>query len=81
MGKFHNTSTWRRLRALKLAQTPCCEIHLMKGVTRAASEVHHLLKVDDFPEEALNMMYLQSVCSECHDQITGRESQYKRRVT
>lgn len=81
MGKFHNTSTWRRLRTRKLAQDPLCQIHLMKNVVRAASEVHHLLKVDDSPEEALNMMYLQSVCAECHDQITGRETQYKRRVT
>ena len=73
MGKFHNTSRWRRLRALKLSQDPLCQICLMKGVTRAAEQVHHLLKIDDFPEEGLNMMYLQSLCSECHDAITGRE--------
>ena len=74
MGKFHNTSRWRKLRALKLAQTPCCEICAMSGGrVSAAKEVHHLLPVDDFPEEATNMMYLQSLCSECHDQMGGNE--------
>jgi hypothetical protein len=50
----------------------------MSGVTVAASEVHHLLNVDDFPEEAMNELYLQSLCAECHDQI-GRDSGYRRR--
>jgi hypothetical protein len=40
--------------------------------------VHHLLKVDDYPDEATNLFYLQSVCSECHDQLAGPA--YKRKT-
>jgi len=73
MGKFHTSPAWKRLRILKLARDPLCQLCLMRQVTTPASEVHHTLSVEDYPEEALNMMYLQSLCSECHDQISGRE--------
>ena len=73
MSDFHHTTRWRKLRAFKLLQSPLCEIHLMKNETVRASEVHHLLNVDDFPEEAMNMMYLQSLCGECHGQISGND--------
>ena len=73
MSNFHHTTRWRKLRELKLSLDPCCQIHMMRGETCAASEVHHLLNVDDFPEEAMNMMYLQSVCAHCHDQMGGND--------
>ena len=71
MGKFHNTTRWRKLRKRKLAKAPLCELCLMVGRVMAASEVHHLLKVDDFPDEVMNIFYLQSLCSTCHDEIVG----------
>ncbi len=71
MAPFHHTTRWRKLRAFKLLQSPLCEIHLMKNEAVAATEVHHLLNVDDFPESAMDLMYLQSVCAECHDQMGG----------
>lgn len=80
MSKFHNTTQWRKLRTLKLAKDPLCQLCLMKGIERAASEVHHLLNVIDYLEDATDSMYLQSLCAECHDQITGRERPYGRRA-
>jgi 5-methylcytosine-specific restriction protein A len=72
MGAFHTTAVWRKLRLMKLARDPICELHAMKGVTVAAQEIHHLLPIEDYPDEGTNIMYLQSLCRECHNQIKGK---------
>lgn len=71
MAAFHHSRKWRKIRELKLRKDPLCELCLMRGITRAATDVHHILRVEDHPEEAMNLLYLQSLCSECHGQIGG----------
>jgi 5-methylcytosine-specific restriction endonuclease McrA len=74
MAAFHHTRTWRKIRERQLAKEPCCQLCRMNGRDAvAATEVHHLLSVDDFPEEKMNPMYLQSVCAACHDQLGGNQ--------
>lgn len=72
MGKLHNTTSYRKIRAWKLTQFPLCELCLMSGRVTPATEVHHILTVEDYPEETENLMYLQSLCAECHDQVRAK---------
>lgn len=73
--KLLNSKRWRELRVKKLNNNPLCESCLRKGITRAASCVHHITPVEsaksDADAVALCYSYsnLQSLCRECHNEI------------
>ena len=73
------TSSYRKIRAYKLHTHPLCELCQMTGRVTPAVEVHHILAVEDYPEEVENLMYLQSVCAECHDQLRAKAGEGRRR--
>jgi 5-methylcytosine-specific restriction protein A len=79
MGKLHLTTSYRKIRAWKLTQFPLCELCLMTGRATPAVEVHHLLAVEDYPEEVENIMYLQSLCAQCHSEVRAKEGEGGRR--
>ena len=57
---------WQRLRAVKLAQDPICEMRrLCQG--DGATEVHHQRSIADAPHLRLSYANLMSVCGPCHD--------------
>jgi 5-methylcytosine-specific restriction enzyme A len=65
---------WRRVRALKLAIDPFCEIRtLCRGMV--AGEVDHKIPIRDAPELRLEWSNLQSSCHRCHAAKTARERQ------
>lgn len=66
---FYQSDRWQRVRKLKLAKDPCCEVCQLKGVTTPAVMVHHSLSIKKVTEESLNIMYLVSLCHACHNQI------------
>ena len=79
MGKLHLKASYRKIRAHKLHLNPICELCAMSGRATPAVEVHHILAVEDYPEEVENLMYLQSVCAECHDELRAKHGEGGRR--
>lgn len=77
--EIYDTERWRRLRALKFADSPLCEMCLREGRVRAADEIHHVRSFMSVPagdaRYALAFDYdnLMSLCSECHRRVhSGR---------
>jgi 5-methylcytosine-specific restriction endonuclease McrA len=73
--KFYQSKAWRLLRKEKLTNDSLCEMHLQKDQIVPATEVHHIIDIDDIPtfENALNYNNLMSLCKSCHSSITGKK--------
>lgn len=73
--RFYGTRRWARMRALKLAITPLCEMCARHDVVRAAEDVHHIVSFmsSDDPAQRIYLFYdfgnLMSLCKECHGKI------------
>ena len=66
---FYHTSAWRRLRVKALERDHyLCKNCLRNHRITTATEVHHILPVDDHPELALVLDNLESLCWDCHEQ-------------
>ena len=74
---FYNSKEWRTVRqqALHRDHFTCA---YCKG---RATEVHHIIELNDKnihdPKVSLNLDNLQSLCHECHRQITMNEHHMK----
>lgn len=69
--------TWRKLRRMKLAANPLCEIQTVcKGMfpENRAVEVDHRIPIRERPDLRLVWSNLQSSCHACHSAKTARES-------
>ena len=55
--KLYNTSRWRKLREAKLIENPLCEICAESGITKQATQVHHIPPISQGTNE-LEMMDL-----------------------
>jgi 5-methylcytosine-specific restriction protein A len=72
--KLINTARWRKLRLLKLQNSPVCEICERNGITTPAALVHHITPVEQgvTPTQMEILCYdfdnLQSLCCKCHVQ-------------
>ena len=70
-----HSGEWQRLRALKLAQSPQCEICAANRRYRMATEVHHRAPVLSAPDAMsrhalfFDIGNLMSLCHECHVEI------------
>ena len=73
--EFYSTSRWQKIRKLKLAESPICEV----CKNRFATQVHHLEKARDNPQLRYDMNNLQSICLWCHAKETQRETTEVRR--
>src|SRR5688572_21629845 len=59
--------TWQRLRAMKLASQPLCELYCMEQERlTVATEVHHVRPIRTNPELRLVWENLRSTCHPCH---------------
>lgn len=67
---FYGSARWQRIRKMKLAANPYCEV----CNRRPAQHVHHLKKARD--EETLRYAIenLQSICPWCHAKETQAET-------
>ena len=72
VSRIYNSKQWKALRNAYIMQNPLCECCLEKGITKAASEVHHITPIltgkDDLEmlDIALNPNNLKALCVECH---------------
>ena len=63
---------WLRFARCYLRQHPLCVFCLERGITTAASEVHHRRKLRDNPELKYEESNLAATCKPCHSALTGR---------
>lgn len=76
---FYASPAWLRLRDWKISLNPLCERCEKKGIFKPSVEVHHKKTVEEYPELALHLENLESLCKECHGQETRKEEQLKRK--
>ena len=65
--RFYCSRPWRVVRRLKLDLNPLCEECEAKGLIEPATQVHHVKERRDYPELALDLDNLQSLCLACHN--------------
>lgn len=70
--KVYQSERWKRLRALKFANNPLCELCLQEGRVTPAEDVHHIVSfmTADDPATRYQLAYdydnLMSLCKQCH---------------
>lgn len=66
--KFYGTEKWKRKRAAILARDKYqCQICKRYGRMRQATEVHHIVHLEDDPSRAFDASNLISLCKACHN--------------
>lgn len=77
--KIYNSERWRRLRAMKFAASPLCEMCEMENKTVPAEDIHHIISFMSTtdPEQryflAYNMNNLMSLCKKHHQEIHNKK--------
>ena len=71
---FYQTKEWKALRNLKIKNNCLCEECIKTDLLTPATEVHHIIDIDDRPtlENALSYDGLMSLCKSCHSSITQK---------
>ena len=69
--RFYDTKKWRNLRTLKLNKDPLCERCKAKGLTVAATIVHHKEEIRKGGEYLPTLEELESLCLPCHSRQHG----------
>lgn len=75
---IYNSARWRKLREAKMISNPLCEMCLSRGVTRLATDVHHIqsfmeaMDMETRKVLAYDPTNLMSLCDECHSAIHKR---------
>src|SRR4051812_15978230 len=64
--EFYKSPAWRRLRAMKIRQSPLCERCLKSGRYVNAAIVHHVIELRADWSLAFEWDNLESLCSPCH---------------
>lgn len=69
---FYESPAWRKLRRIKLAQMPLCEICYTNNRMEKATMVDHKIEIKD-GGAALDIENLTSICHHCHNKKTAQE--------
>mgnify|MGYP002624676689 CR=1 FL=1 len=70
---FYHTPAWRKARKLALQRDHyLCQLRISPRCSRVATEVHHILELEDHPEKALDLNNLTSCCWWCHEETKRR---------
>jgi 5-methylcytosine-specific restriction endonuclease McrA len=72
---LYNTSSWRKLRNLKISNNPICELCAKMRRSTPARVVDHIIAVtpENWEDIFLDYENLQSLCFPCHGFKTGRD--------
>ena len=74
----HHRPDWRRARAQALARDNHeCQLRIMPGCTRAATQVHHIRALARGGDRS-ELTNLVSVCGYCHNVLSSQESARRR---
>jgi len=75
----YNTSSrgydhrWRKLSEHYRVRNPLCEDCDAKGMTTPATEVHHIISIQEDPSKRLDINNLVALCTRCHEIRHGME--------
>lgn len=69
---FYTSAEWKRLREQYINAHPLCEICDAGGRVTPATEVDHIVEIQDGGDKT-NLDNLQSLCTSCHRRKTGEE--------
>lgn len=65
---FYHKTAWRRLRLMALQRDHyLCQECLKKHKFTVATEVHHIVALEDCPSLGLELSNLVSLCWDCHE--------------
>lgn len=65
---FYNSTAWLRCRKLALIRDNyLCQKCLKENKITTADMVHHIRSLEDYPELALVLENLESLCNACHN--------------
>ena len=71
--RIRSSPRWRQVRKQMLADYPLCQDphgeHQRAGVTRSATQVHHIQGLTTRPDLAFHRENLMAVCSGCHARL------------
>ena len=70
--EFYQSTSWRKLRALKLEQAPMCEECLKAGRLTPAQMVDHIVPINK-GGAPLDIENLQSLCNACHARKSAKD--------
>jgi len=72
---FYTKSAWRRCRLLALQRDKyLCQHCLKKNRVTPATEVHHIVPLEERPDLGLELSNLVSLCHACHDDTKLKQS-------
>lgn len=78
--RFYVTAAWKQLRRERLAKDNyLCQRCLKRKRIVPATTVHHIKPVKDYPELALVIDNLISLCNTCHGQVEDRYKKWRER--
>lgn len=77
---FYHSSTWKNIRAAKLAKDPYCECDKCQGKKIKAEMVDHIKRIEDGGSPT-DMSNLQSMTNNCHHRKCAfeRNEQHKKK--
>ncbi len=71
---FYKSITWKRARVMALQRDHyLCQECLKAGRMTMATEVHHVRPLEDYPDLALDLDNLESLCRRCHERTKHRK--------
>lgn len=66
---FYHRTAWRRIRLLALQRDHyLCQKCLARKKITQATEVHHIIPLEEDPSLGLELSNLQSLCWNCHEE-------------
>jgi len=71
---FYRTKEWKALRLYMLSVTPWCEECIKKGITKPATDVHHIIDIKDDPSKVVDVSNLECLCHSCHSSHTMKQT-------
>lgn len=83
--KIYRSERWKRLRALKFANNPLCEMCQKEGRVTPAEDIHHIVSfmTATDPGTRYHLAYdydnLMSLCKQCHQRQHNGEPHAVRR--
>lgn len=79
--RFYNGTPWKMRRKLTLIRDKyLCQKCFRKGIITPANTVHHIKSLEEFPELALDLENLETICPSCHNKEHPEKGYGKKKI-